>query len=68
MVAGGGVLPQWIEIANGSKSEENLSGWTLKIANAVADADVSIGASATFTIPDGTMIGAFGQQTAHRRS
>ena len=27
MVAGGGVLPQWIEIANGSKTEEvNLSG------------------------------------------
>ena len=63
MVAGGGVLPQWIEIANGSKTEEvNLSGWTLEIANAVADADVSIGAAATFTIPDGTMIGAFGQQ------
>ena len=62
MVAGGGTLPQWIEIANGSKSEENLSGWTLKIANAAADTDVSIGASAMFTIPDGTMIGAFGQQ------
>ena len=44
MVAGGGTLPQWIEIANGSKSEENLSGWTLTIANAAADADVSIGA------------------------
>ena len=64
MVAGGGTLPQWIEIANGSKSEENLSGWTLKIDNAAADTDVSIGASATFTIPDGTMIGAFGQQTS----
>ena len=64
MVAGGGVLPQWIEIANGSKSEENLSGWTLTIANAAADADVSIGASAKFTIPDGTMIGAFGQQSS----
>ena len=63
MVAGGGVLPQWIEIANGSKSEENLSGWTLTIANAAADADVSIGASAKFTIPDGTTIGAFGQQS-----
>ena len=64
MVAGGGTLPQWIEIANGSKSEENLSGWTLTIANAAADADVSIGASAKFTIPDGTMIGAFGQQNS----
>ena len=64
MVAGGGVLPQWIEIANGSKSEENLSGWTLTIDNAPADADVSIGALATFTIPDGTMIGAFGQQSS----
>ena len=64
MVAGGGTLPQWIEIANGSKSEENLSGWTLTIANAAADTDVSIGASAKFTIPDGTTIGAFGQQSS----
>ena len=62
MFAGGGVLPQWIEIANGSKSEEiNLSGWTLTIDNAAADADVSIGASATFTIPDGTTIDPTGQ-------
>ena len=65
MVAGGGVLPQWIEIANGSKSEEvNLSGWTLTIANAAADADVSVGASAKFTIADGTMLGMGGQQTS----
>ena len=57
MFAGGGVLPQWIEIANGSATEDvNLSGWTLKIDNAAADADVDIGASATFTIPNGTMI------------
>ena len=57
MFAGNGSLPQWIEIANGSATEDvNLSGWTLTIANAVADAEVSIGASATFTIPDGTMI------------
>ena len=57
MVAGGGVLPQWIEIANGSATEDvNLSGWTLKVDNAAADADVSVGASVTFTIPDGTMI------------
>ena len=63
MFAGGGILPQWIEIANGSKSEEvNLSGWTLTIANAAADADVSIGASATFTIPDGTKVAMSGQQ------
>ena len=63
MFAGGGVLPQWIEIANGSKSEEiNLSGWTLTVDNAAADADVSIGASAKFTIADGTTIDMSGQQ------
>ena len=45
MFAGGGTLPQWIEIANGSKSEQvNLSGWTLTVENATADADVSVGA------------------------
>ena len=67
MFAGGGVLPQWIEIANGSKSEEvNLSGWTLTVDNAAADADVSIGASAKFTIPDGTTIDASGQTGATR--
>ena len=65
MVAGGGVLPQWIEIANGSDSEDvNLSGWTLTIDNAAADTDVSIGASAKFTIPDGTMIYRRGQQNS----
>ena len=65
MFAGGGTLPQWIEIANGSKSEEiNLSGWTLTVDNAAADADVSIGASAKFTIPDGTTIDMSGQQTS----
>ena len=63
MVAGGGVLPQWIEIANGDLSTEyNLSGWTLTVANAAADADVSVGASATFTIADGTTIDPRGQQ------
>ena len=63
MFDGGGSLPQWIEIANGSKTEHvNLSGWTLTIANAAADADVSIGASATFTIPDGKTIARSGQQ------
>ena len=62
MFAGGGVLPQWIEIANGSRTEEvNLSGWTLTVNNAAADADVSVGNSITFTIPSGTKIGMFGQ-------
>ena len=57
MFAGGGILPQWIEIANGSKSEEvNLSGWRLTVDNAAADADVSVGATAKFTIPKGTTI------------
>ena len=38
MFAGGGVLPQWIEISNGSRSEEiNLSGWTITVYNAAAD-------------------------------
>ena len=62
MFAGGGRLPQWIEIANGSKSEEvNLSGWTLTVENATADADVSVGARAKFTIPEGTRIDPSGQ-------
>ena len=62
MFAGGGTLPQWIEISNGSKSEEvNLSGWTLTVENATADADVSVGASAKFTIPEGTRIDPSGQ-------
>ena len=57
MFAGGGILPQWIEISNGSRTEEiNLSGWTITVDNAAADADVSIGASAKFTISDGTTI------------
>ena len=63
MFAGGGILPQWIEISNGSRTEEiNLSGWTITVDNAAADADVSIGASATFTIADGTTIDPSGQQ------
>ena len=61
MFAGGGVLPQWIEIANGSTEQVNLSGWTLTIENATADADVSVGAMAKFTIPNGTMIDMRGQ-------
>ena len=57
-----GTLPQWIEISNGSKSEEvNLSGWTLTVNNATADADVSVGAKAVFTIPEGTRIDPSGQ-------
>ena len=62
MFAGGGTLPQWIEIANGSRSEQvNLSGWTLTVENATADADVSVGAKAVFTIPEGTKIDPSGQ-------
>ncbi len=62
MFAGGGTLPQWIEISNGSRTEEvNLSGWTLTIDNAAADADVSVGASIKFTIPEGTKIDPSGQ-------
>ena len=62
MVAGGGTLPQWIEISNGSRTEEvNLGGWTLTVNNATADADVSVGGSITFTIPDGTKIDPSGQ-------
>ena len=57
MFAGGGTLPQWIEISNGSRTEEvNLSGWTLTVNNAVADADVSVGPTIMFKIPDGTKI------------
>ena len=45
MFAGGGVLPQWIEISNSSRTEQvNLSGWTLTVENAAVDADVSVGA------------------------
>ena len=62
MFDGGGTLPQWIEISNGSRTEDvNLSGWTITVNNAVADADVSVGASAKFTIPDETMIYMSGQ-------
>ena len=62
MFAGGGTLPQWIEISNGSRTEQvNLSGWTLTVNNAAADADVSVGASIKFTIPEGTKIDPSGQ-------
>ena len=57
MFTGGGTLPQWIEISNGSRSEQvNLGGWTLIVENATANADVSVGAKAVFTIPEGTRI------------
>ena len=62
MFAGGGTLPQWIEISNGSRTEQvNLSGWTLMVENATADADVSVGAKVVFTIPEGTRIDPSGQ-------
>ena len=55
-------LPQWIEISNESRTEQvNLSGWTLTVENATADADVSVGAKAVFTIPEGTRIDPSGQ-------
>ena len=57
-----GTLTQWIEISNGSRTEQvNLSGWTLTVENATADADVSVGAKAVFTIPEGTKIDPSGQ-------
>ena len=62
MFAGGGTLPQWLEISNGSRTEMvNLSGWTITVDNAAADADVSVGASIMFTIPEGTKIHPSGQ-------
>ena len=57
MFAGGGTLPQWIEIANGDRATGfNLSGWTITVDNAISDVDVTVGARAKFTIPDGTTI------------
>ena len=57
-----GTLPQWLEISNGSRTEEvNLSGWTLTVENSTADTDVSVGAKAVFTIPEGTRIDRSGQ-------
>ena len=62
MFAGGGSLPQWIEISNGSRTERvDLSGWTLTVENATADADVSVGAEVVFRIPEGTRIDPSGQ-------
>ena len=40
MFAGGGRLSQWIEISNGSRTEQvNLSGWTLTVENATPNAN-----------------------------
>ena len=62
MFAGGGTLPQWIEISNGSRTEQvNLSGWTLTVENATANVNVSVGTKAVFTIPEGTRIDPSGQ-------
>ena len=62
MFAGGGTLPQWIEISNGSRTEQvNLNGWTLTVENTAVDADVSVGSKATFTIPEGMKINPSGQ-------
>ena len=62
MFAGGGTLPQWIEIANGDRAKSfNLSGWTITVDNAIGDADVAV-SSAKFTIPDGTTISASAPQ------
>ena len=57
-----GTLPQWIEISNGSRTEQvNLSGWTLTVENTPFDADVSVGSKATFTISEGMKINPSGQ-------
>ena len=62
MFAGGGFLPQWIEISNGSRTEQvNLSGWTLRVENATADADVFVSTKAKFRISEGTRIDPSGQ-------
>ena len=60
MFAGGGSLPQWIEISNGSRTEQvNLSGWIVQIENMDADADaVTV---TKFKIPGGTRIDPSGQ-------
>lgn len=62
MFAGGGFLPQWIEITNGSRTEQvNLSDWTLTIENATTDANVFVSEKAKFRIPEGTKIDPSGQ-------
>ena len=62
MFAGGGTLPQWIEIANGSRTEQvNLSGWTLTVENETVNANVFVKAKAKFRIPQETRLDPSGQ-------
>ena len=62
MFAGGGSLPQWIEISNGSRTEQvNLSGWTLTVENETANAKAFVNEKAKFRIPGGTRIDPSGQ-------
>ena len=62
MFAGGGTLPQWIEISNGSRTEQvNLSGWTLTVENETVNANAFVKAKAKFRIPQGTRIDPNGQ-------
>ena len=62
MFTGGGRLPQWIEISNGSRTEQvNLSGWTLTVENATGNANAFVNEKAKFRIPEGTRIDPSGQ-------
>ena len=62
MFAGGGFLPQWIEISNSSRTEQvNLSGWTLTVENETANAKAFVNEKAKFRIPGGTRIDPSGQ-------
>ena len=62
MFAGGGRLPQWIEIANGSQTEQvNLSGWTLTVENETANLNAFVRTKAKFRIPEGAKIDPSGQ-------
>ena len=45
----------------------NLSGWTITVDNAAADADVSVGASIMFKIPEGTKVRSEWSGRLHRR-
>ena len=60
MFAGGGTLPQWIEIANGSRTEiVDLSGWTITVNNVATDA--SVRTPIKLTISEGTTVHPRGQ-------
>ena len=62
MFTGGGRLPQWIEIANSSRTEQvNLSGWTLTVENETTNTNAFVKATAKFRIPQGTQIDPSGQ-------